>query len=157
ARLEEMGIVVEVHGSDEHPSLRNRRHVDCQWVFFWRDQTARDELDRLLELGRSLSAALDDPAAYTRHAMLALRINSTAIEVCFAMHPAARVDVDNLRARLEAGALGEQLTSALRALPHEFRIGTDAERAQTETSTSASVLAMLQAAAGGEAPLWVGW
>ena len=81
ARLADLGIAVDVHGSDEHPSLRNKKRVDCQWVFFWRDQAARDELDRLLDRGRSIAAVIDDPSPYTRHAFLALRLDTNAIEV----------------------------------------------------------------------------
>jgi len=132
ARLAELGIAVDVHGSDEHPTLRNKKRVDSQWVFFWRDQAARDELDRLLDQGRSISQALDDPSPYTRHAFLALRIDYGGVEVCFAVHPQAVVDVDNLRARLtegEGGASGQVLTnelmSALAALPEEFTVGVD--------------------------------
>ena len=102
-RLAKLGIAVDVHGSDEHPSLRNKKRVDCQWVFFWRDHDAREELDRLLEQGRSFSEAIDDPSPYTRHAFLAFRIDAETVEVCFAVHPDAKVDVDNLRARLTAG------------------------------------------------------
>ncbi|MCK6591183.1 MAG: hypothetical protein L6Q76_26825, partial [Polyangiaceae bacterium] len=79
ARLAEIGIPVDMHASDEHPSLRNKKRVECQWVFFWRDQAARDELDRLLYQGRSISAEIDDPSPYTRHAFLAFRIDSSAV------------------------------------------------------------------------------
>src|SRR5262245_63770776 len=103
ARLAKLGISVDVHGSDEHLSLRNKKRVDCQWVFFWRDAAAREELDRLLERGRSISQELDDPSPYTRHAFLSLRIDVHSVEVCFAVHPEATVDVDNLRARLVPG------------------------------------------------------
>ena len=54
-RLAELGISVDVHGSDEHLSLRNQKRVDCQWVFFFRFAAARDELELLLERGRSIS------------------------------------------------------------------------------------------------------
>src|SRR5690348_14066636 len=85
ARLGELGIAVDVHGSDEHPSLRNKKRVDCQWVFFWRDAAAREELDRLLDRGRPIAAVIDDPSPYTRHAFLALRLSESAVEVCFAV------------------------------------------------------------------------
>ena len=71
--------------SDEHPSLRNKKRVDCQWVFFWRDAAARDELDRLLDQARSISAVDRRSEPVTRHAFLALRIDAHAVEVCFAV------------------------------------------------------------------------
>jgi outer membrane biosynthesis protein TonB len=160
ARLAELGISVDVHGSDEHPSLRNKKRVDCQWVFFWRDQAARDELDRLLERGRSIAEVIDDPSPYTRHAFLALRLDANAIEVCFAVHPEAKVDVDNLRARLAAGAdtLSAELTAALAALPEQFVVGLAPEdRVAASAATPESLLAMIERAAAGQVPLWIGW
>lgn len=169
ARLAELGITVDVHGSDEHPTLRNKKRVECQWVFFWRDAAAREELDRLLDAGRSISAAIDDPSPYGRHAFLALRIDTHGVEVCFAVHPEAKVDIDNLRARLAAKdaagetpsaaptALAAELTAALRALPEEFAVGVGAERVVANAATPDAIEAMLERAAEGQVPLWIGW
>jgi hypothetical protein len=174
-RLADLGIAVDLHGSDEHPSLRNKKRVDCQWVFFWRDPAARDELERLLDRGRSISAAIDDPSPYTRHAFLALRICATGVEVCFAVHPEAKVDVDNLRARLATagerasdpraagtegtggGRLAAELTSALHDLPEQFAIGVGHDRAPSAGATPDALTEMLQRAAAGQEPLWIGW
>jgi len=164
ARLADTGIAVDVHGSDEHPTLRNRKRVDCQWVFFWRDQAARDELDRLLERGRSIAAEIDDPSPYTRHAFLALRLDATSVEVCFAVHPEAKVDVDNLRARLTPGPAGAadaaptELTDALRALPEQFAIGVSPDdRLAASLVTPEALRALIDRAAAGQVPLWIGW
>jgi hypothetical protein len=168
ARLVDLGITVDVHGSDEHPTLRNKKRVDCQWVFLWRDATARDELDRLLDAGRSISDAIDDPSPYTRHAFLGLRIDAQSVEVCFAVHPDAKVDIDNLRARLAASsadggapgggaALTAELTTALRALPEEFSIGVGADRVAASGATPEAIEGMLERAAEGQIPLWIGW
>lgn len=182
-RLAELGIAVDMHASDEHPTLRNKKRVDCQWVFFWRDQAAREELDRLLDRGRSISDEIDDPSPYTRHAFLAFRIDASAVEVCFAVHPDAKVDIDNLRARLATAGdgtapatadgsaeapvdsaaaapakLAAGLTSALRALPEEFSIGVRPEdRVACSTATPEAILEMLARAAAGQTPLWIGW
>ncbi len=166
ARLAELGIHVDVHGSDEHPTLRNKKRVECQWVFFWRDAAAREELDRLLDAGRSISDAIDDPSPYRRHAFLAFRLDASGVEVCFAVHPEAVVDVDNLRARLKAHAgdtasapteLASELTTALRALPEEFAVGVGADRIAAAAATPDAIEAMLERAAEGETPLWIGW
>ncbi|MDC0680043.1 transcription termination/antitermination protein NusG [Sorangium atrum] len=167
ARLAELGISVDVHGSDEHPSIRNKHRADCQWVFFWRDQAARDELDRLLDRGRSISDAIDDPSPFTRHAFLALRISESEVQVCFAVHPDAKVDVDNLRARLSAteeatGApaspLSAELTSALHALPEQFSFGAaGGDRVACSAATPDAIAEMLRRAADGQVPLWIGW
>jgi hypothetical protein len=159
ARLAALGLAVDVHGSDEHPTLRNKKRVDCQWVFFWRDEAARDELERLLDQGRSLSQVLDDPSPFARHAFLAFRLDAESVEVCFAVHPEARVDVDNLRARLDdpSGAAAELMT-ALAALPEEFRIGVRPDdRVACNAATPETIRGMLERAAAGQVPLWIGW
>lgn len=158
ARLGELGIAVDVHGSDEHPSLRNKKRVDCQWVYFWRDQAAREELARLLDRGRSIADEIDDPSPYRRHAFLALRIDDRSVEVFFAVHPEAQVDVDNLRARLVDGALAGELVGALSALPEEFSLGvTPEDRVATNSATSDTIRKMVERAAAGQVPLWIGW
>ncbi len=193
ARLAELGIAVEVHGSDEHPSLRNKKRVDCQWVFFWRDQAARDELERLQGRGRSMAAEIDDPSPFRRHAFLALRLDAAAVEVCFAVHPEAQVDVENLRARLAEARDDDAspLTTALRALPEQFSLGLSpdhrpqtpgrdggdpqtpgrdggdpqtpgaevpaVDRVAASAITSEALHALLERAAAGQVPLWIGW
>ena len=164
ARLAEQGFGVEVHATDEHPSLRNKRRVDAQWVFFWRDEAAREELDRLLDRARPIADVLDDPSPYTRHAFLALRIDAGSIEVCFAVHPEAKVDIDNLRARLGAGAehLAEELAKSLQALPDQFEVRAggesgDAMRLPCSAATPEQIAAVLARCTSENVPLWIGW
>lgn len=165
ARLAALGINVEVHGSDEHPTLRNKSRVDSQWVFFSRDRDAREDLDRLLDAEQTIFAAIDDPSPFARHAFLALKLDSFRVEVCFAVHPEAKVDVDNLRARLTANAeardgvheLSAELTAALHALPDEFAIGVGDERVAAHAATPAVIESMLERASAGQVPLWIGW
>ncbi|HRI71268.1 MAG TPA: hypothetical protein PK156_43845, partial [Polyangium sp.] len=165
ARLAALGTSVDVHGSDEHPTLRNKNHVDSQWVFFSRDHEAREDLDRLLDAERTISAEIDDPSPFARHAFLALKLDSSRVEVCFAVHPEAKVDIDNLRARLTANAesrdgvheLTTELTTALHALPDEFVMGVGDERVAAHAATPAAIEAMLERASAGQVPLWIGW
>lgn len=164
ARLAAEGLAVDAHGSDEHPSLRNKKRVDCQWIFFSRDAAARDELSRLLDRGRSMSDVIEDQSPYDRHAFLALRLDAHAVEVCFAVPSEAGVDLDNLRARLDAeteSGLAATLIEALIALPEEFTIGAGGEGA---TSRHASLAATPEAlrqlvarSASEHIPIWVGW
>jgi hypothetical protein len=158
-RLAEIDIPVEVSASDEHPSLRNGRRVDCQRVFFWRDAAARAEIERLIDRKRSLAAALGDPAPHQRHAFLALRVDSQRVEVSVELHPEAWVDSRNLRAILGDPARTLALTSALEALPDQFTIGlsSDTERTPAARATSDSIR-MLGARSEQEAKsLWIGW
>jgi sRNA-binding protein len=164
ARLAAQGLAVDVHGSDEHLSLRNKKHVDCQWIFFSRDAAARDELSRLLDRGRSISDVIEDQSPYDRHAFLALRLDAHAVEVCFAVPSEAQVDLDNLRARLDPGAdsaLATALIDALIALPEEFTIGAGGEGAAFRHASSAATPEALQKLvarpSAEQIPLWVGW
>ncbi len=166
ARLAALGLAVDAHGSDEHPSLRNKKHVDCQWVFFSRDAVARDELEHLLDRGRSMSDVIDAPSPYDRHAFLALRLDPHAVEICFAVPSEARVDLDNLRARLNASASGDgglaaELIQALVALPDEFTFGAGGAGVPERRASSAAspeVLRELVARSSAEQiPLWFGW
>jgi hypothetical protein len=164
ARLAEQGFGVEVHATDEHLSHRNKRRVDAQWVFLWRDEAARDELDQLLERARSIAEAIDDPSPYTRHAFLGLRIDASAVEVCFAVHPEAKVDIDNLRARLAEGSehLAEELAKALHALPDQFEVRAGGEQGEAMRlpcggATPAQLADVLARCVSENVPLWIGW
>ena len=137
---------------------------------------ARDELDRLLEVGRTIVEELDDaghdggapakpgvalmppPGPYTRHAFLALRVDAFTVDVCFALPPQAKVDVDNLRARLGDGELTAELMGALAALPEQFAIGVAPEdRVAASSATPEAIRGMIERAAAGQVPLWIGW
>jgi hypothetical protein len=159
SRLAEIDIPVEVSASDEHPSLRNGRRVDCQRVFFWRDAAARAEIERLIDRKRSLAAALGDPAPHQRHAFLALRVDSQKVEVSVELHPEAWVDCRNLRALLGDPAKTLALTSALEALPDQFTIGlsSDTERTPAARATSDSIRALGARSEQEAKSLWIGW
>jgi hypothetical protein len=158
ARLAALGIELELSASDEHPSIRNKHRVDEQWIVFARDAAARDEVERLLHASLSIARALEDPGPLARHAFLALRVDAASIEVGFAVHPDARIDADNLRARLDASGDGaDELVQALRALPEQFAAAAADERTQANELTAASLLALLDRSVRERAPLWIGW
>jgi hypothetical protein len=158
-RLGELGVPVEVSGSDEHPSLRNGRRVDCQRVFFWRDAGARGEIERLIDRRRSLAAALGDPAPHQSHAYLALRVDAQRVEVSVELHPDAWVDWKNARARLADPGRTLELTSALEALPEQFTIGlaTDESRTPAARATSEAFRALLDRGEQEQRAVWIGW
>jgi transcription antitermination factor NusG len=158
-RLAEIDVPVDVSASDEHPSLRNGRRVDCQRVVFSRDAEARAEIERLIDTKRSLAAALEDPAPHQRHAFLALRVDAQKVEVSVELHPEAWVDCRNLRALLGDPAKTLALTSALEALPDQFTIGlsSDAERTPAARATSDSIRALGARSELEGKSLWIGW
>jgi KOW motif len=158
-RLAEIDIAVEVSGSDEHPSLRNGRRVECQRVFFWRAADARAAIERLIDAKRSLAASLGDPAPYQRHVFLALRIDAQKVEVSVELHPEAWVDTRNLRALLGDPARTLGLTTALEALPDQFTIGLsgDAERTPAARATSDAIRELAARSEQEGKSLWIGW
>jgi transcription antitermination factor NusG len=158
-RLAEIEIPVDVSASDEHPSLRNGRRVDCQRVFFWRDAAGRAEIERLIDRKRSLAASLGDPSPHPRHAFLALRVDAQKVEVSVELHPDAWVDCRNLRALLGDPARTLALTSALEALPDQFTLGLAGETERTPAAgvTSDSIRALALRSEQDAKSLWIGW
>ena len=173
ARLAELGVEVEVTGSDEHPNVRNGRRVDCQRVLFWRDAAARSELERLIDQKRSLAASLGDPAPHKNHAYLALKVDSALVEVSIEVHAEAWVDLRNLRARLADPSLALELTSALETLPEQFAIGlavscgprregaqdvsSESVRAQAQLASADEIRTLVDRCEREKSALWLGW
>ena len=159
-RLAKLGIAVEVTGSEEHPSLRNGRRVDCQRVFFRRDAASRAELERIINHKKTLAAALRDPAPHSKHAFLALKIDSVHIEVSVEVHPDAWVDAKNLRARLAEPGHALELTAALEALPEQFAVGIAADhepRALALRLTADQLRALCDLSVAEASAVWIGW
>ncbi len=161
ARLAKLGIALEVTGSDEHPSLRNGRKVDCQRVFFWRDAPSRVELERLIDRKKSPTGGFGDPApTHQKHAFLALKIDSVHVEVSVEIHPDAWVDAKNLRARLAEPGHALELTAALEALPEQFAVGIAADlepRALALRLTAEQLRSLCDLSQAEASPVWVGW
>ena len=157
-RLQSIGIAMDSHGSDEHPSVRNGHRVDCQWLFFWRSQEQRVELDALLDQRAGIAETLRDPSPYYRHAFLALRLDSEKVEVSAQVHPDAWVDFEAFRARLaeEQGAVA--IVDAILALPEQFYFGISGREVQPVASISAESLSLIADRLRDEgAALWIGW
>jgi hypothetical protein len=157
-RLQALDIPMDVHASDEHPSVRNGHRVDCQWVFFWRSLEQRQALDALLDQRAGIAETLRDPSPYYRHAFLALRLDSEKIEVCAQLHPDAWVDFEAFRARLADEQGAETIVNALLALPEQFQFGISGRATEPVTAASADTLRELADRLRPEgAAFWVGW
>jgi hypothetical protein len=158
SRLGDINIAVDVHGSDEHPSVWNGHRVDCQWVFLWRDPAARARLDAILDQRQRIAQALNDPSPFFRHAFLALRLDSEKVEVCAQLHPNAWVDFETLRARLSDPEHASRIIQSLTDLPEQYGFGLFGEPKQPCSSTTHQGLnALLDRAANNSLALWVGW
>lgn len=157
-RLEQLGLQVDVHASDEHPSVWNGHRVDCQWVFFWDRSDQRAELDAVLDLRRGIVDKLRDPSPYFRHAFLAMRLDYDKVEVCAQLHPDAWLDFNNLQARMADPARKAELVQVLSELPEQFEMGLLGEQMVPCASVSEpSLHSLVQQAAEQNRSLWVGW
>lgn len=156
-RLRAIGILMDVHGSDEHPSVRNGHRVDCQWVFFWRSQEQREALDGLLDQRAGIADTLRDPSPYYRHAFLALRLDSEKIEVSAQVHPDAWVDFEAFRSRLAQDS-AQAIVEAIASLPEQFRFGISGREAEpTGTVTVEALQRIAQRVQEESAAVWIGW
>ncbi len=157
-RLQDLEMPVDVHASDEHPSVWNGHRVECQWVFFWREAMTRSDLDALLDQRTSIARTLSDPTPYYRHAFFALRLDVEKIQVCVQLHPEAWVDFETLTARLSDPSRGATITDAIRDLPEEFSFGLVSGDRQSCTTVTGEHLTELMAQAKSEnTALWIGW
>lgn len=158
SRLQDIGIPVDVHASDEHPSVWNSHRVDCQWVFLWRDAAARADLDLLLDQKRGIAQSLQDPSPFFRHAFLALRVDHEKVEVCAQLHPEAWVDFETLKARLADDPRAASLIDAIHELPEQFSAGPWAGADTPCIAVSRTALASwLERCSSEHRPLWIGW
>ena len=158
ARLKDLDIPVDVHASDEHPSVWNGHRVDCQWVFLWRDSATRAELDALLDARRGIVQALSDPSPFFRHAFLALRLDHESVQVCVQLHPGAWVDFETLHARLHDATRAARIVDAIHELPEQFSIGAERGALAPCSGVSApSLLELLSRCASAAVPVWIGW
>ena len=156
-RLQAIGIPMDVHGSDEHPSVRNGHRVDSQWVFFWRSQKEREALDGLLDQRGGIADTLRDPSPYYRHAFLALRLDSDKIEVSAQVHPDAWVDFESFRSRLARDS-APAIVEAIASLPEQFHFGISGREVEPAgTVTVEALQRIVQRVQEESAAVWIGW
>lgn len=157
-RLQSIGIAMDIHGSDEHPSVRNGHRVDAQWVFFWRSQRERGELDAVLDQRAGIAEALRDPSPYYRHAFLALRLDAERVEVSAQVHPDAWVDFEAFRARLADEQGARAMVDTIASLPEQFHYGISGRRVESvSTITVDSLRDIAERLQDEGAALWIGW
>ena len=109
--------------SVEHPALWNHKRVDAQHLFFSRHAQARQEIEGLIDKGRTLASLIDDPTPQRKHIFLAITIDPQGVEIALKLHTDARIDHDNLERKCAEYFHRERITAMLRALPGEYRIG----------------------------------
>lgn len=125
--LGSVGAALSLGASDEHPSLWNKKKVDCQWVFLWRNEEERKVLEAVVDRDRKLSATLLDPTPFHRHAFLTFRMDDEGLEIALKIHRSAWVDATNLRRKLQTAAGASEMARLLAALPDGFVVGVGTE------------------------------
>ncbi len=95
------GLALNMHLSDDHPSLWNKKKVDTQWLFFSRDEEARKKLAEIIDTERTLATTLIDPTPLYRHVFLGVSVNRDHVEIGLWLHHEAWVDRKNLTALLK--------------------------------------------------------
>jgi hypothetical protein len=117
------GSLLHIEASVEHPALWNHKLVDCQSVYFSRNEAARKELDRIIDRQKPIASLLDDPTPQRNHVFLAVTLDHEALEVSLKLHPDASVDRQNLERKVADHFESERLIHLLAELPPGFRIG----------------------------------
>jgi transcription antitermination factor NusG len=151
------GAPLACEASAEHPALWNHKRVDAQHLFFSRNAAARQEIEGLIDKGRTLASLIDDPTPYRKHVFLSAGIDADKVEIALKLHADARIDRDNLERKCQEYFHRERLTTILRALPEENRIGvvggTSVSPAELDDDRLRAVLAEF---AGGGSWLFAG-
>lgn len=131
--LDADGAPLFVEASVEHPALWNQKQVEAQHVFFSRNETARNELDRLIDRKKLVSTLLDDPTPQRNHLVLVISLTSKSLEIALKLHPDASVDRQNTLHKLEDHFAAEKMADLLQHLPGSFAMGLGETTQPVET------------------------
>lgn len=129
------GAALSLGASDEHPSLWNKKKVDCQWVFLWRNEDERKVLEAVVDRDRKLATTLLDPTPFHRHAFLTFRMDTEGLEIALQIHRSAWVDATNLRRKLQTTAGAAEMARLLAVLPDGYRVGVGDESQPSSLAT----------------------
>lgn len=119
---------LEMGASDEAPSVSNGRKVSAQWAYFTRGAEARKALQPLLNrTNLTAGAALFDISVQHQHACIALKLDKDGLAVSVELADKARVDRDNLKAKLQDEEGLSSLIELAQALPGGCALGFEGE------------------------------
>jgi hypothetical protein len=114
------GSPLHCEPSTEHPALWNQKRVEAQHLFFSRDRSTRDALDRVIERSRSLASLIEDPSPQRSHLVLAISIDAVRLSVALRLHSDATIDRRNLEQKTRDAPLRASLLDLLHGLPSAF-------------------------------------
>lgn len=119
---------LEMGASDEAPSVSNGRKVKAQWAYFTRGEAARKAIQPLLNSTKlSSGAALFDISVQHQHACIALKLDQDGLAVSVELADKARIDRDNLKAKLQTEEGQKALFELASSLPGGCAIGFEGE------------------------------
>jgi hypothetical protein len=121
--LDQAGLQLVMHLSDDHPSLWNNKKVDTQWLFFSRDEAAQKKLSEIIDTERTLAATLADPTPLYRHVFLGVSVSQDTLEVGLRLHFDGWVDRKNLLSLLGATEGRDRFAELRASLPDHYEIG----------------------------------
>ena len=117
------GLALNMHLSDDHPSLWNKKKVDTQWLFFSRDEEAHKKLAEIIDTERTLATTLIDPTPLYRHVFLGVSVNRDHVEIGLWLHHDAWVDRKNLTALFKDDVSRARFDEIRENLPEDFEFG----------------------------------
>ncbi len=129
--LENAGLSLIMHSSDEFPSFWNKKRVDSQWLFFSRGEAAREELSALIDKERTLKDTLEDPTPLYRHLFLGVSVNETHLEIGLRLHHDAWVDRRNFLGLFAGEEPRGKLAGTIAELPEHYQLSTNDENLQS--------------------------
>ena len=138
--------------SDEVPNITNHKKVDAQWIYWFRDATAREALKSSLQKTELVGSKLFDIAPQDKHITLAVILREQSLWVGLRIAPGATVDRNNLTAIMEKTWEREQFLELLKELPEGSLVGPETR----PKATSEATLDDLAAADAGESAFLLG-
>lgn len=127
---------LELHASDEMPSVKNGKKVDHQLAFFTRDAEGQKALRALINTTNlQAGAALFDIALEHQHATLGLRLDESGVSVGVEIAARAKVDRDNVFEKLRQSWARERVIELVRALPAPAMAGVEEASVPAEDLT----------------------
>jgi transcription antitermination factor NusG len=113
--------------SDEIPTIVNHKKVDAQWVFWFRDASARAHLASFLEKTPLTEAEIFNIAPQDKHVTLALVVRQNHLWVGVRLSPQAVVDRKNVASKYEKSWERERFMALLANLPEQCQVGFEGE------------------------------
>ena len=111
--------------SDEIPNISNGKKVDAQWFYWYREQSQRNSLNKILDRLELSSATVFQTAPQDKHIIIGLKLDAKVLSAGIFMAPTASVDRRNLRARLEQTRGREKAHALFQDAPPNLSITFD--------------------------------